>query len=152
MSIASMPDARRPFRSYVWALPATVIGLLAAIIAGACGGRWSVRQGVIEVVAGRRRARLARRCPFVAVTLGHVVVARDDDALSACRLHEYAHVRQYERWGVLFFPLYLGSSTYQWLRGGRPYYDNHFERQARAAAESPLTPSRDRAGLSRGRV
>lgn len=28
------------------------------------------------------------------------------------------HVRQYERWGVLFFPLYLGSSLLELARAG----------------------------------
>ena len=30
----------------------------------------------------------------------------------------------------LFFPLYLGSSLWQWLRGRDPYRDNRFEREA----------------------
>jgi hypothetical protein len=45
-------------------------------------------------------------------------------------------VRQYERWGVLFFPLYLGSSLWQLLRGRSPYYANRFEREA--FSTSPL--------------
>jgi hypothetical protein len=40
------------------------------------------------------------------------------------------HVRQYERWGVLFVPVYLLCSAVLWVRGKRPYHDNPFERQA----------------------
>ena len=51
------------------------------------------------------------------------------------RAHERVHVRQYERLGALFFPLYVGSSLVQWLRGRDPYFDNHFEREAYALAD-----------------
>jgi hypothetical protein len=50
------------------------------------------------------------------------------------RSHEHAHVRQYERWGVLFFPLYAGASVLAWLGAGSPYWHNHFEQQARREA------------------
>jgi len=39
-------------------------------------------------------------------------------------------VQQYERWGPLFVPAYLGSSLLQWLRGQDPYRSNWFEREA----------------------
>jgi hypothetical protein len=42
-------------------------------------------------------------------------------------------VRQYERWGALFFVLYAVSSLCQWLRGRDPYWHNRFEREARCA-------------------
>jgi hypothetical protein len=48
------------------------------------------------------------------------------------RQHERVHVRQYERFGVFFFPLYLGSSGLQLMRGRNPYLDNAFEREAYA--------------------
>ena len=68
---------------------------------------------------------------FDAITLGHVVIGASPAALARCRAHERVHVRQYERFGVLFFPLYAASSALQWLRGRDPYWDNRFERQAR---------------------
>jgi hypothetical protein len=52
--------------------------------------------------------------------------------LHRLRTHEHEHVRQYERWGVLFFAAYPLSSLWQLLRGHRPYMDNWFEIQARA--------------------
>jgi hypothetical protein len=54
--------------------------------------------------------------------------------LDHCRTHELVHVRQYERWGPLFVPAYLASSAIIWLRGGDPYRDNPFEREAYAVA------------------
>jgi hypothetical protein len=62
-----------------------------------------------------------------------VVVGIDETALAESREHERAHVRQYERFGPLFLPLYAASSLWAALRGGRMYWDNHFERQARDA-------------------
>lgn len=122
---------------YLWAAPATGVGMLLALLAWCGGARLTAKDGVLEAVGGRVTPLLLTPAPrhrYVAVTLGHVIVARDAQALEGCRCHEHAHVRQYERWGILFFPLYLGSSALQWLRGGRPYWDNYFERQARAEA------------------
>ena len=55
-------------------------------------------------------------------------------------------MRQSERWGVLFFPLYLGSTLAALARGRDPYLDNRFERAAFAATAARVDPSarRDR--------
>jgi len=76
---------------------------------------------------------------FVAITFGHVVLGLSHRVLGEHRVHEHAHVRQYERWGVLFFPLYLGSCGAQLIRGRHPYWHNAFERQARVAASAAAT-------------
>lgn len=118
---------------YAWASPATVLGLLLALLAGLFGARPKVINGVVEVAGGRLGAILSLvpgAMRFRAITFGHVIIGIDHAALNACRAHERVHVRQYERWGLLFFPLYLGSSLWQLLRGRNPYWDNHFERQA----------------------
>lgn len=121
---------------YLWASPATLVGLLFALIAYLMRAELAAVDGVIEVVGGRGgRLPGLLRCPFVAITFGHVIIARDRQSLDGCRAHERAHVRQYERWGALFFPLYLGSSAYEYLRGRRLYWDNYFERQARAEGD-----------------
>lgn len=122
---------------YAWPLPATLIGLCLAAVALAAGASARRVDGVLEVAGGgleRATKRLPAPCRFCAITFGHVVVGVDHDVLAFHRLHEHAHVRQYERWGPLFFLLYVGSSVRAALRGQRPYLDNHFERQARAAA------------------
>ena len=69
--------------------------------------------------------------PVAAITLGHVVLGVSADALNATRTHERVHVRQYERWGILFLVLYPLAGVHAWMKGGNPYLDNVFERQAR---------------------
>jgi hypothetical protein len=123
---------------YAWAAPATLAGLLVALPAFAAGARARVIDGVIEVTGGRVErlvAALPRRCRFCAITFGHLVVCTDECTAAAVRAHEHVHVRQYERLGTLFFPLYVGSSVVQLLRGRDPYFDNRFEREARALAD-----------------
>jgi hypothetical protein len=70
-----------------------------------------------------------------AITFGHVVLAVDAVALERTRAHERIHVNQYERWGALFIPAYLAASLWAAVRGGDPYFDNPFERQARDLAD-----------------
>ena len=121
---------------YAWASPATLVGLALAGIAGAFGATARVRKGVVEVAGGRLARFVGSSGPLrlVAITFGHVVLGVTHGALERERVHEHAHVRQYERWGVLFFPLYAASSCHELLRGGDPYRGNVFEREARAAS------------------
>jgi hypothetical protein len=90
---------------------------------------------VIEAHGGALNG-LLRRAPFLgnvaALTLGHVVLARDAETLARWRRHELAHVAQYARWGPLFLPAYALSSAWAWVRGRHPYLDNWFERDAEA--------------------
>ncbi len=113
---------------YVWALPMTLIGLLLALPLRLLGARCVWYCGVCEVSAPARWR--CARWRFAAITVGHVVIAADASQMARLRVHERVHVRQYERWGLMFWPLYLGSSCWQWLRGRRFYRDNYFEREA----------------------
>ena len=61
----------------------------------------------------------------------------DPASLIAHRRHERIHVRQYERWGVLFIPLYCASSLLQFFRGRDPYLENRFEREACSCGSCP---------------
>lgn len=123
---------------YVWALPATAVGLLVSGFALCAGATIRIVDGVIEV-AGGRLARLVSRLPsshrFVAITFGHVIIGIDHPTLRSVRSHERIHVQQYERWGALFFPLYAGSSLLQFVRGHDPYSSNCFEREACARSQ-----------------
>lgn len=125
---------------YLWAAPYTAAGLLLGLVALVFGATWRQERGVLEF-AGGGVGRLLKRLPqplaFSAMTLGHVILAVDRGALAQLRQHEHVHVRQYERWGPLFVPAYLLSSLLQLLRGRNPYRENHFERQAYAAAPAP---------------
>jgi hypothetical protein len=124
----------QPF-AWLWASPWTVVGLIAGVVGLATGGRMQRRCGVIEFSGGAVSWLLAR-LPYrpAAMTLGHVVLGQCPAMLDHCRTHELVHVRQYERWGPLFIPAYLASSAIIWLRGGDPYRDNPFEREAYAVA------------------
>lgn len=132
---------------YLWALPVTLLGMLVAFIARGSGGTLLRVDGVLEVAGGWPAWVLRRGLPFcgavAAITLGHVVVGVSLDALTATRGHERAHVRQFERWGVLLLLLYPLAGLLAWVRGGDPYRDNLFEREARAAAapEKSVRPS-----------
>lgn len=68
------------------------------------------------------------------MAMGHVVIARDTRCLAQTNAHEREHVRQFERWGLLFPFVYAAESLYRWARGENPYRDNRFERAADQAA------------------
>ena len=126
---------------YLWASPNTALGLLLVPVAWLSGGTVRRVQGVVEV-QGRAVAWLLQHgVPLAggaaALTLGHVVLGRDVGTLDRCRAHEHVHVRQYERWGPLFIPAYLGASLLAAARGRHPYFDNAFEREAFATERRP---------------
>jgi hypothetical protein len=120
---------------YLWALPVTLVGALVALVARGSGGTLLRVDGVLEAAGGWPAWVLRRGFPFsgpvVAITLGHVVLGVSAGALDATRAHERAHVRQFERWGILLLMLYPLAGLLAWLRGGHPYRDNPFEREAR---------------------
>jgi hypothetical protein len=70
------------------------------------------------------------------MTLGHVILARDQDCLERSRDHELAHVQQYERWGPLLLPAYWLAGRWLAARGFDSHLDNPFERQAYEQAAS----------------
>jgi hypothetical protein len=119
---------------YLWALPATAVGLVVVLIAWLSGGRAKIVDGVIEVEGGLVTAFMRRGflgfTPASARTIGHVILGLDQANLDSCRIHERTHVRQFERWGILFLAAYLASSWSARRRGLDPYYDNRFEREA----------------------
>jgi len=126
------------FLRYLWAGPATLVGLVVAF-ALLRRGRAAVVDGVIEAHSPLLGRALRSFTPLaggaVAITLGHVVIGQNARVLDLTRAHERVHVRQYERWGPFFVPAYLLAGLFELLRGGHPYIDNYFERDARQAAE-----------------
>lgn len=119
---------------YVWVSPASVLGLSLIPIALLQGGGARLVDGVIEAHGGIITRLLRRGLPWVgagaALTLGHVVWGCDAKCLDRTRVHERVHVRQYERWGPFFIPLYLALSAVAAARGLDPYHDNQLEREA----------------------
>ncbi len=119
---------------YIWAFPTSALGLGFLIPTLASGGGVQWVDGVMEIYGGLT-ALFLRHCTLLpggasAMTLGHVVLGRDQQCLQATRSHERVHVRQTERWGPLFVPAYLLGSVYAALRGRHAYRDNPFEREA----------------------
>jgi len=115
---------------YLWAAPTTALGLL-IVLAGVWRARARVIDGVLEV-HGPALAWVLTHLTVVpggvaALTLGHVVIARDRGSLEVTRVHERVHVRQCETWGPLFVPAYLAASLTALLRGRNIYLDNRFE-------------------------
>ncbi len=121
--------------SYLWAAPCTLVGLVAALPMLLSGAQARFVRGVLEVSG----SSIARRLPFDAITLGHVVLAHTPRAMTRWRRHERVHVRQCERWGPLFFPAYLVAGAWQRLCGRSAYWDNPFEEQARRESQGTTT-------------
>src|ERR1041384_1122569 len=95
---------------YLWTMPTTAVGLLFVPLAWMSGGKVRVHTGVLEIHGGLVSFFL-RRCTLLkggasAMALGHVVLGRDEMLLDLSRPHECIHVRQAERWGPLFIPMY----------------------------------------------
>ena len=116
--------------AYLWASPTTLLGLL-FVPDSLFSGNVRVVDGVIET-HGRLTRFYLTHCTFLrggasAMTLGHVVIGRNSEALHHTRVHERVHVRQCERWGPFFIPAYLAMSALAWFRGRRAYEDNPFE-------------------------
>jgi len=119
---------------YLWASPTTAVGLLFLPTALLTGGRARVVTGVIEIHGGLARLFL-RYCTLLrggasAMALGHVVLGVNEMALDMTRSHERIHVRQAERWGPLFIPVYLLLGLITLLSGRHFHRDHPFEREA----------------------
>lgn len=121
--------------AYLWASPTTLVGVALALPLLLTAAKIRRVQGVFEVYDGWLLRRLTHVGGFAAMTLGHVVIGVSADCLHTLRRHEQVHVRQAERWGILFIPAYLLAGCWQCLRGRHAYDDNPFEREAFAADE-----------------
>lgn len=132
--------ALRTLGRYAWAAPCTLVGLVAGGLVLLAGGSVRATHGVLEFAL--RAEPWRPRLPFHGITLGHVILGTTPAVLARLRAHELVHVRQYERWGPLFFPAYAAASLWCWSRGRRPYRDNPFEVQARRLSGEEADPRR----------
>ena len=112
----------------IWASPNTLIGLL---LVPFFRYRWATR-GIILAEGASWPRKLGWK--YRAITFGHVVLAIDELDQRTLE-HELAHVRQYERVGPLYGPLYVLAALRAVMKGGHYYRDNRFEVEARAAVE-----------------
>lgn len=121
---------------YSWAAPTTAVGLLLASVLLLTGASIRRHAGVLEVSGGWFAHRLASLSGFAALTLGHVILGQSAPCLQRLRQHEHVHVRQAERWGMFFIPVYVLAGLWQWLRGRHVYFDHPFEQEAFAQEEA----------------
>lgn len=107
-----------------------MVGLCLALLSTFTGGSVRLRYGLVEATGGFVGWMLRGNRLWsggAAMTLGHVILARDRECLERSRNHELAHVRQFERWGPLLLPMYWLIATCLWLRGYHPYLDHPLE-------------------------
>ncbi len=129
----------------IWALPNSLLGICVGLIGVGFGSQAQVRQGCIEFYGGPIQRILNRIPPgsaTSAMTLGHIILGQSPEILDRLREHEQVHVRQYERYGPLFIPAYLGWSLVLRLQKRDPYMDNPFEVEAYAVSD-PRKNSQD---------
>ena len=121
----------------VWVSPNSLIGILIGMLGLVSGGHMQIRQNCVEFHGGLVTWLLGLLPPrgVMAMTLGHTIIGQTQIGLADCREHEQVHVRQYERWGPLFIPAYLGCSVYLWLNKRDAYRENPFEIEAYAIAD-----------------
>jgi hypothetical protein len=132
--------------AHLWAAPITLFGALLAGLIRLSGGLVNWKGIAWEATDGCAARLLWLMNPWMkieAITLGHVIVARDASTADSMRTHEQVHVRQYERWGILFPVAYFAASAVAYLRGKCPYRGNAFEREAFSAASSGQDIRRD---------
>ncbi|MDQ3784196.1 MAG: hypothetical protein M3360_04865 [Actinomycetota bacterium] len=113
----------------VWAAPGSIVGLVLSPLFQ----RRHITHGVLLCEGADWPRRLG--WPYRAITFGHVVLSVDRLDEPTLR-HELVHVRQFERWGPLFMPLYLLASAWALGQGRHHYRDNRFEREARRPARN----------------
>jgi hypothetical protein len=129
----AVPLTRRAVATwpYLWSGTNSVLGFLASL-ASLSVPRRSGGIAICRSSRGFARWFLTQR-GYCAITLGHVVLMTPESPPDILA-HEMVHVRQGERWGPLFLPLYLLSMGLIRARGGHPYWDNPFEVEARGRA------------------
>ncbi len=129
------PPPRRPATralACAWAAPLSALGMVLAAVSATVPRR---QAGALVAAPARGAFGLAfTRRGFRAVTLGHVIIARQppDARLLA---HELVHVRQGERLGPLMVLLYPG------LMPVYGYARHPLERAARRGARGASSPS-----------
>lgn len=136
-----MQIAQGAFRviRYLWAAPCSLLGLIFALFALLGGASIRRYEGTLEVAGGRFGSwinSLPASMRLYAITFGHIIIGPSHDLLRCHRRHEHVHIRQYERWGFLFIPLYFVSSLAQYFHDRDPYNENRFEREACARNSS----------------
>jgi hypothetical protein len=119
---------------HLWAVPNTLAGLAIGLACATFAGWDGTCLRFVSRPSGPTAA-FFRRFGMAAFTWGAVVVVATPSHLERPRLlrHERRHVTQQLVFGPLMLPAYGLASLWALVRGGDPYRDNVFERDARAA-------------------
>jgi hypothetical protein len=126
----------RRIAALLWVAPVTLLACIPLAIIWLSRGRIEKHGIAWEASNGVAPQLLWLMNPWggiEAITLGHIILARDHATSARMRVHEHVHVRQYERWGAIFPFAYLAASAIAMIKGGDAYRDNAFEREAFAA-------------------
>lgn len=110
----------------MWAGPLSVLGLLLAALGGGTARR--VDGALVVAGVGGPMAAVLRRRGFSGTTLGQCVLVTPTAPPAALVAHELVHVRQAERLGIAFGPLYIA------LLARYGYHAHPMERAARLGA------------------
>jgi hypothetical protein len=98
---------------YVWALPNTILGLFLGLLSFQPP---RLDSGVLVFDRTRRGFLWAFGLSrWRAITLGHVVLATQK-LEGSLRAHEFVHVRQHARLGLLFLPAYVALHVFTGYR------------------------------------
>ncbi|HKJ57434.1 MAG TPA: hypothetical protein VJ978_15760 [Nitriliruptoraceae bacterium] len=136
--------ARARAATAAWAAPATVAGLLLAVL-GRGDVAWNGDIGAwVATGVGGPSGMVLRRAGMTANTAGQVVLCTVPTPSRVLLEHEAVHVRQFERLGVAVYPLYL------WFSARHGYRTNPFEVGARRGAARRML-SRTRPATTPGR-
>jgi len=140
------------FVKFLWALPLSLLGWGVALL-----NETTRILGVVDIDTGTVRAygrngvpwvysvnggllyRIFRKTGFAGLTLGQVILFRwDVNTWQRLMAHEEEHVRQMERWGIIFPFLYIGEFLFHFVRTRdwmSAYYSISWEKKAREAEE-----------------
>lgn len=122
---------------FVWPLPFTLLAGVVVCLFMPLGVTLTVRDRSIQASGPGCAMLLKVLVPWMNVsglTIGHVVIYRTRDDAAVLHAHEIVHVRQWERWGIIFPWAYATASLVATLQGGHYYRDNAFEVAARREA------------------
>lgn len=141
---------------FVWLLPVTVLAWIVYVVP--LWGLGFIRfESFDRGAVVYRWARPLLNTSWWGFALPCAVVYRDDLIIRLLRLarlaehpnaeqpirslrrltleHEFRHIDQMYRWGVLFYPAYVVAGLWALVRGRSFYFDNWFEADARRFAD-----------------
>lgn len=126
----------RKLLKFIWAFPVTLMGLFLLLLALPSRPRvaWLRIGDTVALCAwgGWLNVWLQKHPlgSMSAASIGHVVIARSARQLCWSGAHEFEHVRQTERWGILLPFAYILNGLWKVSHGKQFYRNNCFEEAA----------------------